>query len=808
MAKLTRLATTVTARYYSSSDLTDAFYLDGRLSGKREARSADVTIDKEDRGFFFSVFSHATVPGRDPSAEPPFAAPLRKLYNDIKSGRKALDDEIGELVNTAVAVTGRMKLQTDNSRSPFFAGVMVKDTEAFAITMGKGLAFLYRDDTLFPLTATDLPIEPVNTQKQKVDNFYNYCATKTATALCSNIAQLKMDDCIILCNREIYDALGQHEILRILFESEDQCEAAGLVITEAAAKLPGVPLQIMIAFVENVTAQEKPGFFGFGKKKNQQSYNEVEDDAIEIPIVTAATTVASAASTVIIEPVASAPLFFGNEPTDPFVQPLAEKPVDPTGPDDPIHFKDEELKPFGDPVAETEPTVDEGGFLKPETDAAASDGSSKVKASEAVEVSEPSQSIDMTVSNASQAEDESDITFTADSPFIANPFSNSDANYTQNSGMNSEYQTPSNTPQYLPDEPDFGDDQSLVFGDDHSSSNIRRQVPASAPYGTSSKSQPPPQDMRYGGSSMYGQTPPSTDIPTGSPFYIPFESREQPSPKRTDINDIPDMPIYDAPTYSPPTYPTNSYTPTGYDNAGVYARGSYSIDDEEDDVRRDIPPQISQSTGSYSYTPPQKTMPSYGSSFAGDPRMTQSSPQRPFQSPQQTGYAPPNRQQHTPQDMFDQEQGFDYGQTDSAYKRNRLLMLILAGVCLICFIVLLSVWATSCNEKNNDANASKATPTPIVSPTISPTPTGVTTAPTNPLPSVTPEKLPIGVFRFSDQTGYRTWWDLFHYVYGIDIESDTDPRISQIITYNGREAGYLPAPGDGVLLPPLAMFTT
>ena len=37
MAKLTRLATTVTARYYSASDVTDAFYLDGRLSGKREA---------------------------------------------------------------------------------------------------------------------------------------------------------------------------------------------------------------------------------------------------------------------------------------------------------------------------------------------------------------------------------------------------------------------------------------------------------------------------------------------------------------------------------------------------------------------------------------------------------------------------------------------------------------------------------------------------------------------------------------------------------------------------------------------------
>ena len=56
MAKLTRLATTVTARYYPAPDITDAFFLDGRLSGKREARAADITVDKEERGFFLSVF--------------------------------------------------------------------------------------------------------------------------------------------------------------------------------------------------------------------------------------------------------------------------------------------------------------------------------------------------------------------------------------------------------------------------------------------------------------------------------------------------------------------------------------------------------------------------------------------------------------------------------------------------------------------------------------------------------------------------------------------------------------------------------
>ena len=49
MAKQTHLATTLTARYFPTAELTDAFYMDGRISGKRETRSADITNDKEDR---------------------------------------------------------------------------------------------------------------------------------------------------------------------------------------------------------------------------------------------------------------------------------------------------------------------------------------------------------------------------------------------------------------------------------------------------------------------------------------------------------------------------------------------------------------------------------------------------------------------------------------------------------------------------------------------------------------------------------------------------------------------------------------
>ena len=271
MAMMTRLATTVASRYYPVPDLLDAFFMDGRTSGRREARSADVTTDKEDKAFLFAVFSHAPAQGWDPSGDPAYEASMNDFFQDLKSGRKSLDDEIGSFINMAVSVTGRMRLQSEHNRNPFFSGIIIKDAEAFAVTMGNGLAFLYRDDVLYPLTSTDIPIEPINFRGQKVNSFTNFCATKTATALCSNIAQLKMDDCLIICSQSVYDALGQRELLRLMDEAYDQSDAAGTIITAAAAKAPGVPLQVMISFVESVTAPQKGGgLFGRGKKKKQQ----------------------------------------------------------------------------------------------------------------------------------------------------------------------------------------------------------------------------------------------------------------------------------------------------------------------------------------------------------------------------------------------------------------------------------------------------------------------------------------------------------------------------------------------------------
>ncbi len=257
MPKVTRISTTVTARYSPANGAVDSFWLDNRMPGRRESRAADITLDREDRGFFFSVFATQSLSKdsfRDVEA---VKHALEKTHMEIKHSSKSIDNQIPDLAECSVGVAGRVSVQHEGVRQPFFAGIIVKDSEIAAVTTGRGCAYLYRDQTLFPLTKDDLGFDSVDANGNRVPNLQIYCAGVAGTVRYSHIAQLQVDDCVILCNREVIDAIGQKELLQILDEAYDQSDAAGMVITEAAAKLPGTPLQFMIGFVEGISEGDR-----------------------------------------------------------------------------------------------------------------------------------------------------------------------------------------------------------------------------------------------------------------------------------------------------------------------------------------------------------------------------------------------------------------------------------------------------------------------------------------------------------------------------------------------------------------------
>src|SRR5512133_3159273 len=133
-AALTRLAATVTARFYSASGATDGFYLDGRLSGRREHRAADITLDREERGFFYAVFAHLSGGGQDDAAMGLVKKSLDRIGSEVHQPNRNIDAEINELAECAVSVAGRITLQHDGVRQPYFAGIVVKDSELAAVT--------------------------------------------------------------------------------------------------------------------------------------------------------------------------------------------------------------------------------------------------------------------------------------------------------------------------------------------------------------------------------------------------------------------------------------------------------------------------------------------------------------------------------------------------------------------------------------------------------------------------------------------------------------------------------------------------
>jgi LysM repeat protein len=257
----TRLAITVNARYYPTDGVSDGFYIDGRIPGVRETRAADLTVDREDRSFLLSVFGR---PEAD-SADDTWVNPFQSVGEQIKSGASDIDTEINNLAELAVEVTGRSTLKSEDQRQPFFSGLVVMDGEVAAVTIGDGCAYLYRNDVVYPLTRDDFALEAIDYNGNAIDSLDDYIAGSAGTIRYSNIAQLEMNDCVILCNLPIMEAIGQKEMLRLLYEAEDQSDAAGMIMTQASSKLPGEPLQIAIGFVESVVAEERTGRLNLGR---------------------------------------------------------------------------------------------------------------------------------------------------------------------------------------------------------------------------------------------------------------------------------------------------------------------------------------------------------------------------------------------------------------------------------------------------------------------------------------------------------------------------------------------------------------
>lgn len=256
MAKLTRLATTVTSHEVKNDSLINIFYLDGRSNRFPQTNDLDITLDRTALGFYLNISST-----RKKDANRDNLLEKRVSQDQITEAIKTnadIDSVVNDMAENAIKLTGKFNLDTQKRESrPYYSGVIIKESELAAVTLGEAVAFLYRDETLYPLTENDFKFKAENFHGEAVDNYDIYAAGRAGSIKYSNIAQLRVDDCIILATNNVIKSLGQNNLLKILDEAYDQQESAELIHEYMTLKHPHEPFQFMMSFVEDIFVTSK-----------------------------------------------------------------------------------------------------------------------------------------------------------------------------------------------------------------------------------------------------------------------------------------------------------------------------------------------------------------------------------------------------------------------------------------------------------------------------------------------------------------------------------------------------------------------
>jgi len=272
MAKVSRFATTrisasLIADYRKNEEVKDSFYLDGRIARKREESGADVTSFGEDRGFFYAIFANNL---EDISQDSATASTLNKMTEAIKLSNDKIDNEINDLADCAVEVGGRATIAREGVKQSYFAGIILKEAEIAAVTRGGACAFLYRNNALYPLTTCDSELVNADYHGNQVDHMLDFAAGIAGTIRYSNIAQVQAEDVMIICNKEVFDAIGQRQLIKTLYENDDLGETASIIIDDARLKNDQDSLQILLAKVEEVIPAGRTSRLNLGLFQNQQ----------------------------------------------------------------------------------------------------------------------------------------------------------------------------------------------------------------------------------------------------------------------------------------------------------------------------------------------------------------------------------------------------------------------------------------------------------------------------------------------------------------------------------------------------------
>lgn len=275
MAKISRIASTITSHEIKNDSLINSFYLDGRSNRFPQTNDIDITLDRSALGFYLTISST-----RKADATRESILEKRRSQDEIcevlkDSAAAEIDSILNDMAENAIKIAGKYSLDTVHREArPYFSGLIVKSGELAAVTLGEASAFLYRNDALYPLTETEVKFDAVDSNGNQIANHDLYSAGRAGSIRYSNIAQLRVDDCIILTTDNVLNYLGQENLLKIFEETYDQQEAAEFVYEFMTTNYPDEPYQFMMSFVEDV--------FDVGKRYRGENFTSRDTQSTQV----------------------------------------------------------------------------------------------------------------------------------------------------------------------------------------------------------------------------------------------------------------------------------------------------------------------------------------------------------------------------------------------------------------------------------------------------------------------------------------------------------------------------------------------
>lgn len=200
-------------------------------------------LDKEALGHLLAIVADSRAQNLDPAKEEqeePLLTLSRETYARIDRhpvGAAVSNDHLANVVNF---MSTKRSALSSQGHSPYYCSCMVTNGNKFiAQASGDACAFFYFEKALYPLFRTpNLQLEDKDPDGNLLNSFYAYCDTDLGMAHSSKVIPVLENSVVILCNLQLFETLGQMDLIKIVHECSYTDNIAQALVAQAYDRHP------------------------------------------------------------------------------------------------------------------------------------------------------------------------------------------------------------------------------------------------------------------------------------------------------------------------------------------------------------------------------------------------------------------------------------------------------------------------------------------------------------------------------------------------------------------------------------------